>query len=336
VDESELYRCGSCGYCLDSCAVYSTTLIESLSPRGKLLLLRKYTEGTLTDPAVLSEKLYACTLCGRCEDVCPSHTHIPAAIQWWRETHRFNQSILQPRVDSVDRYGNPYSQPQGARTAWHPNHDPDADTIYFPGCTTSLFQPHVATGFMNLMEGKVPVHILDDRCCGSVLAKTGFREESQKTIQKTVDFVSERGTKTLITSCAGCYSFFLEYPWNIEVYHTSQIIDRYLDELHVHSLHTTYHDPCHLIKTAVTAQPRRILKTLSQYTEKAEQSCCGAGGGLLLNYQELADTICRSLLAQSPYHTLVTACPFCLYHMKRNTLRKIISIEELAASCLTE
>lgn len=336
MDTSELYRCGSCGYCLDSCSVYATTLRESLSPRGKLLLLRKCAQGSLDNSAAISEKMYTCTLCGRCEDACPSHVKIPAVIRSWRENNPFNEAVLRPLVESVYEHGNPYNRQQSERNTWHLYHDEDSDTVYFPGCTTSLFQPQVATSFMEIMKERMPLYILDERCCGSVLAKTGFKKESQHIIQDTVDFVSERGIKTVITSCAGCYSFFLEYPWNVTVLHTSQVLTRYLDEFHPHSLQTTYHDPCHLMKTRVTAQPRRILKTLSHYVEKPHQSCCGAGGGLLLNFQELADAICRSLLAQSSFQTMVTACPFCLFHMKRNTFRKILSVEELVTSCLTE
>ncbi|MBU7033122.1 MAG: (Fe-S)-binding protein [Theionarchaea archaeon] len=316
--------------------MYTTTLTESLSPRGKLLLLRKYSENSLSHSPALSEKMYACTLCGRCEEACPSHTEIPVLIQSWREHNPYNETVLNPLVESIQKQGNPYNREQWERETWHISHDEDAGTVYFPGCTTSLFQPGVATSFMKIMEDRIPLFIMDDRCCGSILAKTGFREESERVIQDTVDFLSERGIKTVITSCAGCYSFFLEYPWNVTVLHTSQVLTRFLDELNPHPLQTTYHDPCHLIKTTVTSQPRQIVKTLSEYTEKSDQRCCGAGGGLLLNFRELADAICRSLLAQSSFQTMVTACPFCLYHMKRNTLRKILSLEELAASCLTE
>lgn len=330
----EPYQCGACGYCLDSCCVYKTTLRESLSPRGKLLLLRKYEEGVLTNELPVTERLYTCTLCGKCEDVCPSKTPITAAIGTWRNNHPFGNEELLSAAASVRELGNPYHGSHSERTKWYTGCDADSSTAYFPGCTTSLMQPHIAVGFMTAMKDRLPLQVIDDVCCGSILSKTGFHEEAKQTIERNTEYIKEKGVKTLITSCAGCYSFFLEYPFNIKILHTSQVISGYLDELAPQDVATTYHDPCHLVRNSITFQPRHILKTLSDYTERESQGCCGAGGGMLLNFRELADSVCRNLLKDAnPFINLVTACPFCLYHMKRNTFHRILSLEEFVASC---
>ncbi|KYK36084.1 MAG: (Fe-S)-binding protein [Theionarchaea archaeon] len=332
-----VYQCGSCGYCLDTCSVYATTFAESVSPRGKLLLLRKFAEGVLKNPLPITERMYTCTLCGKCEDACPSKTGITSVIQEWRNTHPFNQDSLRSSVKSVFEKGNPYHQSQSEREKWHTGCTIDSSTAYFPGCTTSLMQPRIAESFIHIMKERLPLQIIDDICCGSLLSKTGFQKESEEIIEKNIQYFKERGIKTLITSCAGCYSFFLNYPFNIKVMHTSEILGDYLDEFHPRPIRTTYHDPCHLLRNHVTTQPRYLLKTLSDYTEKETQMCCGAGGGMLLNFRELADSICKNLLKElTPSISLVTACPFCSYHMKRNTFYRISSIEEFVASCTSE
>jgi len=330
-----VYQCGSCGYCLDTCSVYATTFTESLSPRGKLLLLRKYGEGVLTDPSSLTERLYTCTLCGKCEDACPSKTDITGVIKNWRNNHPFNEEVLRSSLQSVLEKGNPYNKSQFEREEWCTfNPEADSDIGYFPGCTTSLLQPQIGASFIQVVKDLLPLQIIDDVCCGSILSKTGFQKEVQEIMEKNTQYFKERGIKTLITSCAGCYSFFLEYPFNVKVLHTSQVLTDYLSELQPQNICTTYHDPCHLVKTSLTSQPRHILKTLSDYSEKETQACCGAGGGMLLNFRELADSICKNLVrGLNPRTKLVTACPFCLYHMKRNTFQKILSIEEFTASC---
>jgi Fe-S oxidoreductase len=328
-------ECGSCGYCLDGCAVYSATYNEAFSPRAKSILLRKYAEGLLDSHSV-TERLYTCTMCGKCEDSCPSHAKITQAVRAWRATHPLENNVLLQSVRSVHDTGNPYARPQPERESWLSlPADPEADTAYFPGCTTSLMQPQIAQSFMRVVRDRMPLQVIDDVCCGSLLSRTGFLAEAQDVMERNITYFEDRGIKTLITSCAGCYSQFLEYPFNIRVLHTSEILNTYLSEFEPQPLRTTYHDPCHLLRNSITSQPRRILKTLSSYTEKESQSCCGAGGGMLLNFREVADSICRTMLRDSlPDVTLVTACPFCLYHMKRNSFHKMVSLEELVASCI--
>ncbi|MBU6996773.1 MAG: (Fe-S)-binding protein [Theionarchaea archaeon] len=333
--QCDIFECGSCGYCLDGCAVYSATYSEALSPRAKSILLRKYAEGLL-DLQSVTERLYTCTMCGRCEDVCPSHAKITQAVKTWRAAHPLENHTLRQSVQSACEMGNPYTRPQSERESWLAlSSDPEADVAYFPGCTTSLMQPQIAQSFMRVVKDRLPLQVIDDVCCGSLLSRTGFLAEAQEIMERNITYFKTKGIKTLITSCAGCYSHFLEYPFNIRVMHTSEILNTYLDELEPQPLCTTYHDPCHLLRNSITSQPRRILSSLSSYTEKESQSCCGAGGGMLLNFREVADSICRTMLKNSlPDVTLVTACPFCLYHMKRNSFHKMMSIEELVASCV--
>jgi Fe-S oxidoreductase len=335
MDEDTIYQCGMCGYCLDTCSVYATTYRESMSPRGKLLLVKNFAEGILTDPAAITKRVYTCTLCGNCKDACPSKTDIPSVIKEWRNTHPYQDTVLESCVKSVFEKGNPYNKAQSQREMWYTGDDTDSSTAYFPGCTTSLMQPQIAESFLRIMKNRLSLQIIDDVCCGSILSKTGFEEESKRIIEKNIEYFKEKGIKTLITSCAGCYSFFLEYPFNIKVMHTSQVITEYLDECNPQPIRTTYHDPCHLVRNSITFQPRHILKEISEYTEKEHQMCCGAGGGMLLTSLKLADSICSTMLRDSaPNRTVVTACPFCLYHMKRNSFHEMLSLEEVAALCI--
>ncbi len=334
MENDSFYQCGSCGYCLDTCAVYGATYREALSPRGKCVLLRKELE--ILNSESVTEQLYTCTLCGRCEDVCPSKIKIVDIVQTWRNSHPFKNAVLDSAIASVFEKGNPYNEMQPQREKWLQGlgTDPDADTAYFPGCTTSLLQPQIAHQFITFVQDRLPLQVIDDVCCGSVLAKTGFLIKAQQIMERNIEYFKNRGIKTLITSCAGCYSHFLEYP-SIKVLHASQVLIRYVDELEPQSFLTTYHDPCHLVRNSVTSEPRHILKTLSMYNEKESQSCCGAGGGMLLNFRDIADFICSQMLKDShPDVTMVTACPFCLYHMKRNSFHKMISLEEFVTSCI--
>lgn len=54
-------KCTLCGFCKHSCPAYNVLIDESVSPRGKAVLLKS---------KVLSKHLYVCTLCKACEVFC--------------------------------------------------------------------------------------------------------------------------------------------------------------------------------------------------------------------------------------------------------------------------
>jgi len=74
-----LRRCVQCGLCLSTCATYLASGDETLSPRGRLMLLGDHLEATAADegPAGRSEAAAArawdlCLGCRACETACPS------------------------------------------------------------------------------------------------------------------------------------------------------------------------------------------------------------------------------------------------------------------------
>ncbi|MFC1685442.1 4Fe-4S dicluster domain-containing protein [Nanoarchaeota archaeon] len=54
-------QCTLCGLCKSSCPAYKVLIDESVSPRGRAVLLKS---------KVLSKHLYVCTLCKACENFC--------------------------------------------------------------------------------------------------------------------------------------------------------------------------------------------------------------------------------------------------------------------------
>jgi glycolate oxidase iron-sulfur subunit len=71
-DESDLYKCVHCGFCLQSCPTYLETGLETESPRGRIALMKAVNEGRIemTEPVMRHWDL--CIQCRACEAACPS------------------------------------------------------------------------------------------------------------------------------------------------------------------------------------------------------------------------------------------------------------------------
>jgi glycolate oxidase iron-sulfur subunit len=70
---SGLDKCVHCGFCLQACPTYVTLDDENDSPRGRLLLMRSFLEGTIdTGDEDARRHLDQCLGCRACETVCPS------------------------------------------------------------------------------------------------------------------------------------------------------------------------------------------------------------------------------------------------------------------------
>ncbi|HEU4799497.1 MAG TPA: heterodisulfide reductase-related iron-sulfur binding cluster [Gemmatimonadales bacterium] len=71
--DQALASCVHCGFCLPSCPTYLATSDEADSPRGRIVLMRGLSAGTLTpDDDAVAQHLDACLGCRGCEPVCPS------------------------------------------------------------------------------------------------------------------------------------------------------------------------------------------------------------------------------------------------------------------------
>ena len=203
--------------------------------------------------------------------------------------------------------------------------------LYFRGCTAREKQTNIqkATEFL-LNTADIDYYILDnEKCCGSVLLRTGFESEAKEQIKRNSEIFN--GEK-ILTSCAGCYKTLKEDYEGIDVTHISKLLDELIKEGKLNfakkDLNVTYHDSCHLGRHLnVFDEPREVIEAVANLVEmeniREKSLCCGAGGGVKSAYPEIADQMASSRIAQAKdtdCEILITSCPFCKLNLENDDL----------------
>lgn len=101
--EKDLMACVHCGLCLPACPTYLETGSEADSPRGRIVLMRKMHEGTLSpQDEDVTRHLDLCLGCRACETACPSAVPYGRILETARE--RINDEQARPRVTDLARH----------------------------------------------------------------------------------------------------------------------------------------------------------------------------------------------------------------------------------------
>ena len=203
--------------------------------------------------------------------------------------------------------------------------------LYFRGCTAREKQTNIqkATEFL-LNTAGIDYHILDDeKCCGSVLLRTGFESEAKEQIKRNAEIFKK---DKILTSCAGCYKTLKEDYEGLDVIHISQLLEELIRDGKLDftkkDLDVTYHDSCHLGRHLnIFDEPREVIEAVANLVEmeniRENSLCCGAGGGVKSAYPEIADQMASSRIAQAKdtdCEILITSCPFCKLNLENDDL----------------
>lgn len=203
--------------------------------------------------------------------------------------------------------------------------------LYFRGCTAREKQSEIQEATEKLLNlAGVDYHTLEDeKCCGSVLLRTGFYKEAQNQIRQNTELLKD---EKILTSCAGCYKTLKEDYEGLDVMHISHLLNELINNNQLSvtktDLNVTYHDSCHLARHCnVFDEPRNVIGSIANLVEmeniRENSLCCGAGGGVKSAYPEIADEMAKARINQAKStgcEILVTACPFCKLNLENDEL----------------
>ena len=385
-DEKYSYeRCTHCGYCRHVCRVYNTSWCETDYAGGRNRIIKALDRKDIKfDKEDIIPSVFRCMLCGNCKVVCPVGIDTLAVFQDLRKnvikkgTMPEKLAILR---NSIKEHNNPYLEQHEDRFNWCDSCEEgevayqraksqpeslkpetsDKDLIekktynvgYFIGCTSSYRNKELVTATSKVLAklGIKFVVFPEERCCGSVLFRTGLEDDAIELVKYNYDMIRKSGVNQVVFSCSGCFSTFtLEYSrilkkeLGFDLYHLTEFVLKTVKERNLKIRYTkrtkddplliTYHDPCHLGRyCGIYEEPRELLnmiegiKVFEMKHNRDMSWCCGAGGGVKALYGDIAGEIGRDRLAETRA---------CMVRIREDRLKEAVetNAEVLVSSCV--
>jgi Fe-S oxidoreductase len=200
----------------------------------------------------------------------------------------------------------------------------------------------------------------EESCCGESVRKLGREDLFEGLSRSNIKTFRERGVRKIIVSSPHCYDAFKkEYPEqgaSFEVIHVTQLLAKLMDAGKINAVRRyektiAYHDPCYLGRhNSVYDEPRQVLaeipgvrlKELPDHREEA--LCCGGGGGRIWMDTRKGERFSDIRLLQAVQvgvDILAVACPYCMLNFDESVLGlgpagsiEVMDISEIVCSVL--
>ena len=269
IDADALNVCVQCGLCLPHCPTFRVTGDETMSPRGRIRLMREVQlhGAPVTDEVVRSFE--TCVQCRGCEPACPSSVPYGHLMEQTREALADDgtltpgwqrlafKALEHPRLlaagnvgltvaaktglsklGPVRRLGLPTSAP--ARR--EPLRSSGDDVFMFTGCVMDAWQRDVHQAGQRVLEaagfGVAPTGDLAP-CCGALHSHAGLTDDTRRFAASMMARLS--GGRPIIVDSAGCgaamkdYGHLLGTPeavdFSARVFDISEFLARHVDRI---------------------------------------------------------------------------------------------------------
>jgi heterodisulfide reductase subunit D len=381
----ELDACTRCGECVIACPTYTAAKNKEITPLKKIERVRSFARGQFapligwlfghrapTEKTIkaFSGGTFDCTLCARCNAVCPVGIDTrPLWISMREQLVALGEypEVFDHLLETVSQYYNISGDPNENRLGWTANmpvvpegvdRKAGAEIIYFMGCVAPFYPMvySVPQSFVSLMvKAGVDYTTMggEEHCCGFPLVIAGMGRHAHDMMRHNVETVRRMGAKKLVTACPSCYHTWkhdypkvLGEPLGFEVLHETELLaslvmDGTFDLKPVEKS-VTYHDPCDLGRTSgIYDDPRQIIEaipgiTFTEMKDTRENSlCCGGGGDVEMANAETSSGVARNRMLQAQEtgaKFIITACQQCKRTLLGAARREKIRIRTLDIS----
>jgi len=314
------------------------------------------------------DRVFRCTLCGNCEEVCP--VGLSLRDLWFSLREDLVRSSAYPEKIDMIRENlleshNVFNEDNDERAGWvedmreAPDHGfirDQADVVYFTGCVASYYPmaqkiPMALVGIFESIGVNFTLLGEEEWCCGFPLLGAGLQEAAREVISHNMDAVMGKGAKKIVFACPSCYQMWREhYPKEFEIFHATQFLKQLVGENRIQfkslPLTVTYHDPCDLGRgSGLYDAPRDIIRAIPdlRFVElprsRENCRCCGGGGNLEMIDPGLSAAIAKEKIddiLSTGATAVVTACQQCVRIMNTFVKRNKINLEVLDIEQLVE
>ncbi len=223
--------------------------------------------------------------------------------------------------------------------------------LFFTGCMANFVFPGIGEAALDLLRNLGCTIIIpkDQQCCGFPAMSGGDIKTLSELAEKNLHVFEKFQADHIMTVCASCGSALKEYYSGIiaEIRpdlagRLRAIADKVVDaEVLLHNLGfqpgsrengkqvvVTYHDPCHLRRRKITAEPRNLIRSLTgvRFVETGHRGeCCGLGGTFSAYHYGISMAINsrkRNSITRSGADIVLTGCPGCIIQLS-DGLRQI-------------
>ena len=330
VSDDALASCVGCGLCLPHCPTFRVTGDETLSPRGRIEIIRALHDDRLSFDGDVLHALDTCVQCRGCEPACPSgvpYGHLIDAAHrahraevgpppWWLRTGL----RLLPRRHLVNTGSRVVGALQRVRLAPRRfgrlpvrlgpslrSRSTTPDVWILTGCVMDTwFRPvhRALVEILDLLDTSYAVPT-SGHCCGALHAHAGWHEEAVRRAEHTMSLFP--GDRPILVDSAGCGAAMKEYGQLLDTKEAHTFSARVLDvhewlaprlaSLRNSSImdrqRVVLQDPCHLRHVQrVHTHVRTCLEPFVDIVELDDDGvCCGAGGAYSILQPDLARRI---------------------------------------------
>ena len=319
VDKDDLNACVQCGLCLPHCPTFRVTGDETMSPRGRIKLMREVQDNDAPLTSDVIDAFSTCVQCRGCEPACPSGVPYGHMMESARETladagemtPTWQRLAMKPlanpkvlnagtRALSVAQKLKVVPERLGLSQVIPLRQEPlvatGSDVYLFTGCVMDTMQRSVHdAGLQVLTKAGFGVMPTGDAapCCGALQAHAGLMSETRSLAERMMDGLEP--DVPIIVDSAGCgaamkdYGHLLGSPEAVDfserVFDISEFLALHMDRLPEVSapldVRVAVQDPCHLrhVQRVHEATRTALRPYVRELVELDDEGLCCGAGG---------------------------------------------------------